>query len=788
MISSEAQKCLNEAFHLATSLKHDLVMLEHLLLMVVKSEEVVKVLQEINVDVMQLEQQLSDFLNNQVNRNDAATQLSFAQWQSQQKTKGKKLDQNNAEDFKAKPSNALQRVINRCVYQVNSAEKSEVTCPLFIWSILHESDSHAAYFLAKQGIDRLDIMQILVQSDQQENSLGFEDEEAQDRDKTSQSQFLQNLNEKAMQGKIDPLIGREWELQRIMQILCRRNKNNPLLIGDPGVGKTALAEGLANKIISGEVPEKLMRHEILLLDLGAMVAGTRYRGDFEKRLKGVLKLVKAKKNCVLFIDEIHTIVGAGAAGGGSLDASNLLKPLLATGEVSFMGATTYDEFRNAFNQDKALMRRFQKVDIAEPSIEQTTQILRGLKPHLENFHHIKYRPAVMRKTAELANRYIRDRKAPDSALDILDEAGARWQTQQTQPKIEAQAQKPGIIDVKYIEELVSDMMRVPVSNLDGNEKRKLRRLHKNLKLQIYGQDEAIDTVVSAIKVSRAQLADADKPIGSFLFVGPTGVGKTELCRQVAKQLSIKLLRYDMSEYMEAHSISRLIGSPPGYVGHDKAGQLTEAVQQHPYSLVLLDEIEKAHPDIYALLLQVMDYGTLTDSSGKQVDFRNCILVMTSNVGAREAARNQLGFIAQNHQLDVTTELNRTFSPEFRNRLDNIVRFNSLAASVIIKIADKALFDLENKLTAQGIIINISQAAREWLAEQGYDERLGARPMQRLIQRQLYQPIASAIVDGAASKGSTIDIDIDKKADSTTESPITIRYSKAKQASQAKAQS
>lgn len=759
MLSPQFQISLDRAFKLTVEKRHEILLIEHLLLCLMDDDDVKEVFKKCEVNEDALRKDLIDFIDNQVASKKIDDLPNFKRWEKQ----NDKLKQQAPTDdpstpsvngkINTIPSNALQRVIRRSLFQIQGSEQNEVTSPLVILSILGESDSHAAYFLNKQGLDRLDVMTCL--SHQSENvNLIEEDEHGHPSEKTSK--FVENLNEKAMANKTDLLIGREWELQRIMQILCRRTKNNPLLVGEPGVGKTALAEGLATKIVNGEVPKKLLNYEVYLLDVGALIAGTRYRGDFEKRLKNLLKEMASKENRILFIDEVHTLVGAGSA-SGSLDASNLIKPLLASGEISFMGATTYDEFRTVLGQDKALLRRFQKIDVVEPTIEQTTEILKGLKPKLEKFHHIEYLPAVMRKTAELANRYVRDRFAPDSALDILDEAGARWQLQQMETDKSAE-NKPKI-DVKDIESLVSDMVRIPISNLDGNAKRKLSKLNTNLKLQIYGQDKAIDTIVSAVKVSRAQLADETRPTGNFLFVGPTGVGKTELCQQLAQQLGIKLLRFDMSEYMEAHSVSRLIGSPPGYIGHDKAGQLSESVQKNPYSLVLLDEIEKAHPDILSLLLQIMDHGTLTDNSGKVADFRNTIVVMTSNIGAREAGRNQLGFLSQDNELDVSIELKRFFSPEFRNRLDSIVHFNKLPKKVILKIVDKSLFNLENKLVKQRIGLTVSQTAREWLATHGYDEKLGARPVERLVKQQLYQPIANAIIDNKIGKNGIVDVNV-----------------------------
>lgn len=812
MISPALQKTINMAFQCAQYFRHDIVLLEHLLYALIDDEAIKKALIHCEADVPKIVDDLMVFLKNKVpsiknedlnkdadfSPTTGTPPSSYGETPTLIDKLGVSDDSNGKEDpkhllmspskndvqdsdsehkdstnkkfkrnnFNLQPSHGFQRVIQRAVYHSQNSEMEKIENIHLLISLFAERDSHAVYFLLKQNVERLDIMTYCSQYMEDKTT----DEEAAndtEQNRVEIDKYLSNLNEKAMANQLDPLIGRETEIKRITQILCRRNKNNPLLVGEPGVGKTALAEGLANKIVNGEVVEKLLSYEVYLLDMGGLIAGTRYRGDFEKRLKSVLRSLQKKGKCILFIDEIHTIVGAGSTSGNTLDASNLIKPLLSSHEISFMGATTYDEFRTVISNDKALMRRFQKIDIPEPSTTETVQILQGLKAELENFHNISYHPNAITKAAELAKRYIRDRRAPDSAIDILDEAGANWQLQKGE-KAEDNKQKKdkistldGRITVNHIEQLVSEMVRVPVASLNQNDRKKMRQLESTLKLQIFGQDTAIEQLSQAIKVSRAGLGEANKPMGSYLLVGPTGVGKTELCKQLAKQLNIKLLRYDMSEYMEAHSVSRLIGSPPGYVGFDQGGQLSEAVQQEPYSLVLLDEIEKAHPDIYNILLQIMDYGTLTDNNGKQIDFCNTLIVMTSNIGVREANKESMSFINQDNQLNMQGEINKVFSPEFRNRLEAVIHFNHLHTKVIIKVVDKFLFELEEKLINQKITLKVEQNVRQWLAQNGYSKEYGARPIARLIRQKIYQPIADMIIDGKLLTNNTIVVTLDE---------------------------
>ena len=814
MISSSLQKTINIAFQYAQKLKHNILLLEHLLYALTEDESIKKALNYCKADIDSIRRDLLLFLKHKVpvvknpniddnyaalffaNKNDVKkdankdepfqledTNSSYGSDGDDEKKQnvdnetkegvegkqeGEKDEQKKFEsDLNIQPSHGFQRVIQRAIFHSQNSEMEKIENIHILISLLSERDSHAVHFLMKQNVERLDIMTYCSQYI--DDSVEEDNVEEADKRSSESEQYLTNLNEKAMVGEIDPLVGRELELRRIMQVLCRRNKNNPLLVGEPGVGKTALAEGLASKIVNGEVVSKLLDYEVYLLDMGSLIAGTRYRGDFEKRLKKVMKELQRKKKSILFIDEIHTIVGAGSTSGNSLDASNLIKPLLSSREVSFMGATTYDEFRTVISNEKALMRRFQKIDVPEPSIPETIQILRGLKGELEKFHNISYHPNAIVKAAELSKRYIRDRRAPDSAIDILDEAGANWQLQASEKADGKKSTKDkistisGSITVNQIEELVSDMVRVPVANLNQNDRKKINKLENNLKLQIFGQDRAIDELSMAIKVSRSGLGEENKPVGSYLLVGPTGVGKTELCKQLARLLNIKLLRYDMSEYMEAHSVSRLIGSPPGYVGFDKGGQLSEAVSQNPYSLVLLDEIEKAHPDIYNILLQVMDYGVLTDNNGKQVDFCNTLIVMTSNVGVREASKEGMGFVQQDNKLNVQGEINKVFSPEFRNRLEAVIHFDHLNQDVIVKVVDKCLFALEEKLLSQKIILKVQQSVRDWLAIKGYSKEYGARPIARLIRKELYQPIADMIIRGKLSANHMVAVDlIDEK--------------------------
>lgn len=626
-------------------------------------------------------------------------------------------------------------------------------------AIFSEQDSHAVYLLNKQNMTRLDAVNYISHgiSNVEEGSTDDVKRLAEDEPKTKQSataleKYTTNLNEQARQGLVDPLIGRYDEIERAIQILCRRRKNNPLLVGEAGVGKTAIAEGLAKKIVEEEIPQVLENSVIYALDLGALVAGTKYRGDFEKRLKALIGELKKLPDAILFIDEIHTIIGAGSASGGVMDASNLIKPVLASGDMRCIGSTTYSEYRGIFQKDHALARRFQKIDIPEPSVEETFEILKGLKSRFEEYHEIKFSVSGLRSAAELSDRYINDRYLPDKAIDVIDEAGARQ-------RMLPEADRETLIDVSEIEYIVSKIARVPVQSVSSDDKGKLKDLEKNLKMLVFGQDQAITALASAIKLSRAGLGDEARTIGAFLLAGPTGVGKTEVTRQLAKVLGIDLIRFDMSEYMERHTVSRLIGAPPGYVGFDQGGLMTEEVNKHPYAVLLLDEIEKAHPDVFNLLLQVMDHGTLTDNNGRKADFRNIILVMTTNAGASEGARASIGFTLQDHSSDSLQVIDKIFSPEFRNRLDAIIQFKPLDFDIIGNVVDKFVFELESQLADKNVSLVLAPEARAWLAEHGCDPLMGARPMKRVIQEQIKRPLAEELLFGKLSSGGTIRISV-----------------------------
>ena len=732
MLQESLKNTLRDAYTLAQSYFHEIVTLDHLFHALLSNEEVVKVLKSCDADIETLIQSTESLLENHY---------------------PKVTNEQEVVSLEISPSIGFQRVIQRAIYQVQGSGQDNVNGSHVLVSLFAEPDCHGVYFLELQGIERIDIVTLLS------HELG-EEEAAEDQDGFSGnetepkalSKYAHSLNEKAMDGLIDTVIGREPELKRCMQILCRRRKNNPILVGDPGVGKTAVAEGLALDIVNGDVPEILLDAEVFALDIGALLAGTKYRGDFEKRLKGVLVDIQKHPNAVLFIDEIHTIIGAGSTGGGSLDASNLIKPLLASGDMKCIGATTYEEFREIFEKDKALSRRFQKIDIEEPSLDETIAILKGLRPVLEAHHSVKYTNQALEKAAHLSYRYINDRKAPDKAIDVLDEAGAKLQLQGEQGKI----------GIREIEHVVAQISKVPVEQMSAKQVSSLKRLEADLQRVLYGQNEAINTLSRAIKRAKAGLNAPEKPLGSFLFAGPTGVGKTELCKQLSKQLGIEMIRFDMSEYMERHAVSRLIGAPPGYVGFDQGGLLTEAVVRSPHSLILFDEIEKAHPDLFNVLLQVLDYGTLTDNNGRKADFRNTILVMTSNVGAEQAQRSSMGFVEQHHELDIDNALKQTFSPEFRNRLDKMIMFNRLSEQDVLKVVDKSLFELEQRLESQSVKLDVSPQARQWLAKEGYHPQMGARPMARLVQDQLSTPLADELLFGALKKGGVARIDLDDK--------------------------
>jgi len=739
MLSRELEDSLNNAFKDARSQNHEFMTVEHLLLALMTNEGVIEVLTACGSDLETLKSDLTAFL-------DETTPL---------------LPEDDERD--TQPTLGFQRVLQRAVFHVQSSGKQEVNGLNVLVAIFSEQESQAVYFLKKQDISRLEIVNYISHGiskiegpSREPDDAATEEEPAEEQAASPLEQFASNLNELAMAGKIDPLIGRKHEVERTIQILCRRRKNNPLFVGDAGVGKTALAEGLAKRIVDGEVPDVLKDYVIHSLDLGALLAGTKYRGDFEKRLKAVLKQLKVEENAVLFIDEIHTIIGAGAASGGAMDASNLLKPVLATSELKCIGSTTYQEYRGIFEKDRALARRFQKVDVSEPTVDECVQILTGLKSRFEEHHHVRYTHQALRSAAELSERYINDKHLPDKAIDVIDEAGAN---QILQPA----SKRKKTIGVKDIEAIVAKIARIPAKSVSSDDKETLRSLDNNLKLVIYGQDDAVDSLSSAIKLSRSGLGNTEKPIGSFLFAGPTGVGKTEVTRQLARILGIELIRFDMSEYMEQHTVSRLIGAPPGYVGFDQGGLLTEAVNKNPHAVLLLDEIEKAHPDVFNLLLQVMDHGTLTDNNGRKADFRNVILVMTTNAGADRLNRSSIGFQNQDHSTDAMETIKKVFTPEFRNRLDSIIQFNQLGPDMIGRVVDKFIFEFEAQLEEKGVSLTVDDEARTWIALKGYDPKMGARPMSRIIQEHVKKPMAEELLFGRLTQGGGVHIHVNDDA-------------------------
>lgn len=738
MLSKELEFTLNLAFKEAREKRHEFMTVEHLLLSLLDNPSAVGVLRACGSDIERLRAELSSFI-------DETTPLIPLE----------------DHDRETQPTLGFQRVLQRAVFHVQSSGKSEVTGANVLAAIFSEQESQAVYFLKKENISRLDVVNYIahgiskVADEDDMGDMQQSDEDMSIDESPSQSpleSYAINLNQRAKTGYIDPLIGRENEVMRVIQVLCRRRKNNPLLVGEAGVGKTAIAEGLAKMIIDKTVPSVLENSTVYALDLGALLAGTKYRGDFEKRLKAVLNQLRRDKGSILFIDEIHTIIGAGAASGGVMDASNLIKPLLASGELRCMGATTYQEYRGIFEKDRALARRFQKVDVLEPTVEQTYEILKGLKSQFEQHHGVKYSPRALKAAAELGARYINDRFLPDKAIDIVDEAGAY---QRLQPA----HKRKKTIHVKEIEEIVSKIARVPSKTVSSTDKDVMRRLERDLKMVVFGQDNAIETLSAAIKMSRAGLGDPRKPVGSFLFAGPTGVGKTEVTRQLAQLLGVKLLRFDMSEYMERHTVSRLIGAPPGYVGFDQGGLLTDAVSKHPHSVLLLDEIEKAHPDVFNLLLQVMDHGTLTDNNGAQADFRHVIIILTTNAGAQEMSRRSIGFNSDYHVSESNEAINRLFPPEFRNRLDRIIQFEHLSQDIVANVLDKFLVEMQAQLDEKGVVLDVSDNARIWLSEKGYDITMGARPMARLIQQELKLPLAEQILFGELSHGGHVHVDV-----------------------------
>ena len=738
MLNKELEFSLNLAFKSAREKMHEIMTVEHLLLALTDNPAAAKVLRACGADIDKLKKDLGEFL-------DETTPLLMP-----------------SDPRETQPSLGFQRVLQRAIFHVQSSGKKEVTGANVLVAIFGEPDSHAVYLLNKQNISRLDVVNFIShgiskvnQDAENEMPPAAEDEEGGGEAPAAKSPletFASNLNELAKQGKIDPLIGRAHEIERAIQVLCRRRKNNPLFVGEVGVGKTALAEGLAKMIVDGQVPEPLAASTIYSLDLGALLAGTKYRGDFEKRLKAVVNQLKKQPGTILFIDEIHTIIGAGASSGGVMDAANLIKPVLASGEMRCMGSTTYQEYRGIFEKDRALARRFQKIDVTEPSVEETVQILEGLKSRFEEFHQVKYTHHAIRAAAELAARYINDRHLPDKAIDVIDEAGAVQ-------RLAAPSKRKKQIGVKEIESVVAKIARIPPKTVSSSDKDVLQNLERNLKMVVFGQDDAIAQLATAIKLARSGLGHVEKPIGSFLFAGPTGVGKTEVTRQLAKMLGVELIRFDMSEYMERHTVSRLIGAPPGYVGFDQGGLLTEAITKHPHAVLLLDEIEKAHPDVFNLLLQVMDHGTLTDNNGRKADFRNVIIVMTTNAGAERMSRTSMGFTKQDLSYDGMDAIKKLFSPEFRNRLDGIIQFKALDPKIIEHVVDKFVVELQAQLDEKRVSMEVNGDARKWLAQRGFDPDMGARPMARILKEHIKRPLAEELLFGRLSKGGHVKIGV-----------------------------
>jgi ATP-dependent Clp protease ATP-binding subunit ClpA len=746
--SKSLESALHRALEAANERSHEYATLEHLLLALLDDRDAAAVMRACTVDIDTLRTRITAYLDNDL---------------------GALVSKDATE---AQPTTGFQRVIHRAVVHVQSSGREEVTGANVLVAIFAERESHAAYFLQEQEMTRFDAVQYISHGIAKRPGMteprhvrGVDEDQAAEGEERKPGQdalnnYCVNLNKKARDGKIDPLIGREKEVLRTIQVLCRRQKNNPLFVGDPGVGKTAIAEGLARKIIKGEVPEVLQDATIFALDMGALLAGTRYRGDFEERLKAVMKEIENYPGSILFIDEIHTVIGAGATSGGAMDASNLLKPALQSGTVRCIGSTTYKEYRQHFEKDRALVRRFQKIDVKEPSVEDTIEILKGLKPYYESFHKLKYTNEAIKTAVELSAKYIHDRKLPDKAIDVIDETGASQML-----VVEAKRKKK--ITVKEIEATVATMARIPPRTVTKSDAEVLINLQKDLKRVVFGQDKAIETLASAIKLSRAGLREPEKPIGCYLFSGPTGVGKTEVARQLADLMGIELLRFDMSEYMEKHTVSRLIGAPPGYVGFDQGGLLTDGIDQHPHCVLLLDEIEKAHPDLFNILLQVMDHGKLTDHNGKQVDFRNVILIMTTNAGASDLAKPAMGFNRAKREGDDSEAINRMFTPEFRNRLDSVIAFSGLPPEVITMVVEKFIFQLEAQLADRGVTIELSEEAAKWIAEKGYDEKFGARPLARVIQEYIKKPLADELLFGKLEHGGTVKVLVSGKGEDRT---------------------
>ncbi|QSX32192.1 ATP-dependent Clp protease ATP-binding subunit ClpA [Shewanella avicenniae] len=750
MLNKDLEVTLNLAFQQARDARHEYMTVEHLLLALIDNPAARDALLACGANIEKLRDDISSFI-----------------------TQTTPLIADPEDERETQPTLGFQRVLQRAVFHVQSSGRNEVTGANVLVAIFSEQESQAVYLLRRYDVTRLDVVNYISHgfarnNEEPENNASQENASEEQTEAIEErnmlSQFASNLNEQAAQGKIDPLIGRHDEIERSIQILCRRRKNNPLLVGEAGVGKTAIAEGLAYRIVSDEVPDVIRDATVYSLDMGALLAGTKYRGDFEKRLKNILKELTADKNAILFIDEIHTIIGAGAASGGVMDASNLLKPLLSSGKLRCMGSTTFQEYQSIFEKDRALARRFQKIDINEPSVEETTKILEGLKSRYEEHHNIRYTKAALATAARLSDRHINDRHLPDKAIDVIDEAGARM-------AMLPLSKRKKTIGEAEIEAVIAKMARIPEKTVSSTERDTLKNLERNLKMTVFGQDKAIESLSAAIRLARSGLANENKPVGSFLFAGPTGVGKTEVTNQLANCLGMKLVRFDMSEYMESHTVSRLIGAPPGYVGFDQGGLLTDAVIKNPHCVVLLDEIEKAHPDIYNLLLQVMDHGTLTDNNGRKADFRHVTLVMTTNAGVQETVRKSIGFKQQDHSHDAMSEINRVFSPEFRNRLDSIIWFNSLDMTIIAKVVDKFLVELQAQLDAKGVTLDVSDEARTYLAEKGYDKTMGARPMARVVTDMLKRPLADEILFGKLEFGGVAKVDvINGELDISVESP------------------
>jgi ATP-dependent Clp protease ATP-binding subunit ClpA len=776
--SRSLEQALHRALALAGERRHEYATLEHLLLALIDDQDAAAVMRACNVELDALRRNLVEYVETELVN----------------------LVTDGRQD--SKPTAGFQRVIQRAVIHVQSSGREEVTGANVLVAIFAERESHAAYFLQEQEMTRYDAVNYIshgiakrpglgegrpargAEDESNERPSGGDDESRQKKKGEALDTYCVNLNKKAREGKIDPLIGRESEVQRTIQVLCRRQKNNPLLVGDPGVGKTAIAEGLARKIVRGEVPEVLEDATVFSLDMGTLLAGTRYRGDFEERLKQVVKEIEAHPNAIMFIDEIHTVIGAGATSGGAMDASNLLKPALAQGTLRCIGSTTYKEYRQYFEKDRALVRRFQKVDVNEPSIPDTIEIVKGLKPYYEEFHKLRFTGEAIKAAVELSARYINDRKLPDKAIDVIDETGA---SQMLVPE----HRRKKTIGIKEIEATIATMARIPPKTVSKDDAEVLSNLEQNLARVVYGQDAAITALTSAIKLARAGLRDAEKPIGSYLFAGPTGVGKTEVAKQLAASLGVEMLRFDMSEYMERHTVSRLIGAPPGYVGFDQGGLLTDGIDQHPHCVLLLDEIEKAHPDLFNILLQVMDHGKLTDHNGKQVDFRNVIIIMTTNAGAADLARNAYGFTQNKREGDDTEAINKLFAPEFRNRLDSVISFGRLPKEVVAKVVDKFVLQLEAQLADRNVVIELSDEARDWLCEHGYDEAMGARPMARLIQSTIKTPLADEVLFGKLKNGGAVRVVVQGEPDKQRlaleypEGPVTPKPEKVVEAKKAK---